>query len=121
MEPIISLEAFNQPDLSPAEVEIRAWLKGHKEYFAGMDAGEVAHLAVLCGFALNDVCKTLSNFADAMNGSNLDNRASFHVWRVEMAVYDFSQLKAKLEKPKELDLSSQWKELTAYTTTGESL
>lgn len=113
------IPAWSAPNLTAEEAEIRAWLKANRTPLQDKDAAEVAYLAVLCGFNLDHVCKTLSNFRDAMDGSNIDNRIAFHIFRFEMAVDDVRKLKDKLENPIELDLSGQWKSLMAHTTTGE--
>lgn len=104
-------------ELAPAETEIRAWLKKNRTTLLGRDASEVAHLAVLCGFDLSDVCMTLSNFEDAKRGSHIENRAAFQTWRLEMAIDDCNKLKKKLE-PRELDLMPLWADLVANTVTG---
>jgi hypothetical protein len=105
---------------SPEEAEIRTWLKANRASLEGMDASEVAYLAVTCGFDIADVCMTLSTFRDAMQGSHIDNRAAFEAWRFDMAVLDFAKVRKNLERVPELDLSTQWKELVANTVTGQA-
>lgn len=68
---------------------------------------EVAYMAVLCGFNLNDVCKTFSNFIDPFGGSHVDKRAEIHVWKTEMDGLH--------SRYKELDLSEQWRSLARKT------
>jgi hypothetical protein len=117
----VNVLPFNVPviTLTPEEVEIRAWLKANRDTLAGRDATEVASLAVLCGFHIADVCFALSNFQDAMQGSHLENRLAFQAWRQEMAMAEFFKLRKKLEEPEELNLLPQWRELVAYSITGE--
>ena len=99
--------SFSESKFSEKELEIRAWLKANRNCLSGREPGEVAYLAILAGgFDLDDVCTTLSNFTDAMQGSSTDNRAALHVWSTEMAFYRL--------QPKELDLTDQWNDLTAY-------
>jgi len=104
---------------SPQETEIRAWIKANRKTLEGRSPNEIAHLAILCGFDISDVCMTLSNFRDAMEGSNIDNRAAFQGWLFDKAVGDFMKLKEDLARVPELDLRPQWKELVANTVTGE--
>lgn len=103
--------------LTTEETVIREWLTRNRETLADKSLQEVSYLAVLCGFDVTDVCFALSSFRDALQGSQLGNRAAFHTWMVDQAIQDFQRLKTP--KAKELDLSEQWKAITAYTTTGE--
>lgn len=104
--------------MTPAEVAIRAWLKSNRETLRGRAPDEVAYLAVICGFDLDDVCATLSTFQDAMQSSHIDNRAAYAMWLFDKAIFDFAKCKKNLERVPELDLTHQWKELVANTVTG---
>lgn len=106
-------------DMGPEETEIRAWLKANRKTLAGRDQYEVASMAVRCGFNIADVCMVLASFEDALRGSRVENRAAFHIWRVETAIEQFTQLKKQLDQPKKFDLSPLWKRLAAHTTTGQ--
>lgn len=105
-----------EPDFSPIEVQIRAWIKENRAHLKELNngelaPGEVAWWAVKCGFELEDVCRVLSDFTDAIQGSSIDNRAKFEVWRFEMVVHK--------RQPAILDLTEQWKSLAAKSTIQE--
>lgn len=106
--------------LSPEETEIRAWLKHNRAVLEDRSAGEVAELAVRCGFNIADVCATLSTFQDAMQGSHCDNRAAFQGWLLDRAILDAHDMRKKLEDSKKATLLPQWVRLVDYTITGKS-
>ena len=58
------------------------------------------------------------NFRDAMDGTQLENRAAFHVFSFLIAVEDVQILKDKMSYVKELDLKPLWKDIFNFQTAG---
>jgi len=97
------------PTLGAGEAEIRAWLKANRKTLTDRTPDEVVHMAVLCGFDVDEACRAISN---DKNGAHLEPRAAFQVWRFEMAIEDLQRMKAV----KELDLMPLWKDVHEYQT-----
>lgn len=95
------------PAITPAETEIRAWLKANKERLAGRAPDEIAHLAVLCGFNVDDVCSTLANFRDAISDTYVESRAAKETLILEMTIDTVLEMR----RPIELDLYPLWQDL----------
>lgn len=104
---------------SPALTEIRAWIKRNRAILADRTPDEVSYLAVLCGFKLDDVCALLSNFHDAMAGSNIDNRLALTIFSRCYWMDHPEVLQKKSDYRRVLTLVPLWKSLIAYTVTGE--
>lgn len=109
---------FDVAVVTEAQATIRAWIKANRESLEGLSPEQVAYMAVTCGFDLSDVCSTLVDFYDAMQGSHLDNRGALQMFRNEYAWNEFHKLKDAMEKKKQFDLMPYWKELAANTTVG---
>ncbi len=104
--------------MSDEEKELRAWIKkcARANLFGDRDPREIAYLALLNDFPRELVYSVLSCFRDAIEGSHVDSRAAFQFLHFSQAVATAHRMRDELTKPKELDLSPLWLDVTAYQT-----
>lgn len=113
--------------LTPKEEELRAWSKLNRSRLEIRTAIEAAHLAVRCGFDLNDACAFFVNFRCALQDQRLENMAAYEMFRFNFTLKQVAEMRAELERkqeeakrPKVLDLSTLWEEVMLYQT-GETV
>lgn len=111
------LEALLKPiPMTDAERELRAWIKLNKASLQDRSQAEVGYLAIECGFDQAVVFAVLSNFRDAMGGTQVESRARFALYGFNKACERVNEMKAKLAYVRELDLMPLWREVTYLQT-----
>ncbi len=111
------LELLLKPaPMSEAEKEFRAWIKECKAILADRNVYEVAEMAIMCGFDKGIVYRVLSTFKDAMDGTQIENRAAFQTWNFSRAVDEVQRMKEEMARPKKFDLMPLWRDLHANQT-----
>lgn len=112
---------FNQPkpELSEAQQEFRTWMKKNRDHFVKDDytIEEIIDRARLADFSTDLIIKELSNFKDAIGGTDIDSRSAQEFYKFEYA----RQVIAQMNKAQEDAERAQKRKLTGLDELWVSL
>lgn len=112
-------ELFKEYPQTDAERDVRAWLKKCRHIFTeAWEIGEILEMAAANEFDRVAVISVLSHWNCALAGSRFENIQAMNAYRLESAIYQFMELKSKLEYVPELDLRPQWKAVNEFLFEG---
>lgn len=99
---------FNPPqrEIDPDEMEVRQWAKENRLTLQKYETSEMFLMAKACLPWIDDkvIYRVLSHFRDALQGSDINNRAYFKTWLLDETVQSL----------KPFNLREQWQELADY-------